>query len=132
MKKKTKKIAIAAGAAAAAAGVAAGAYYLYGSANAKEHRAALKKWAGAAKREIEREAKSLKDATLNEKNYKAIVKAVSERYRVLKNLEPEEVAAFVRAVSGDWEKYAARAKKRAAQGRTIAKRAAKKAKKKAR
>lgn len=128
MKKQNKRIAVAAAATAAAAGIAAGAYYLYGSKNAKEHRQALKKWAGAAKREVEREVKKLKDATLNEKNYKAIVKTVSTRYKELKKLDPKEVAAFVTAVGADWKKYSAVAKSRAGQGKRIVKKTVKKAK----
>lgn len=129
MKKQNKRIAIAAGAAAAAAGVAAGAYYLYGSKDAKEHRKALKKWGSAALRDVEREAKKIKDAALNEENFRGIVETVSERYRSLKNLDPEEVAAFVSAVSADWKKYSAAAKKRAVQGKRIAKKTVKKGKK---
>lgn len=128
MKKQTKRIAVTAAATAAAAGVAAGAYYLYGSKDAKEHRKAVAKWAGAAKREVEREAKKLKDAALNEKNYKAIVKEVSSRYKTLKNLDPKEVAAFVAAVSADWQKLSKKATKAAKKGTSAAKKAVKKAK----
>lgn len=132
MKKKgtTNKVAVGVAAAAVAAGAAAGAYYLYGSKNAKEHRKAVAKWAGAAKREVEREVKSLKSATLNEKNYKAIVKEVSGRYKTLKNLDPKEVAAFVTAVSADWKKLRGAAQKGTSTAKKTVKKAVKKAAKK--
>lgn len=96
--KKITKLEVAAGLAA----VAAGAYYLYYSKSAKRNRAAVKDWMKKAEKEIVAEAKKLKDAALNEDNYKRIVSAVSSKYQKLRKLESAEVEEFMTTLGSAW------------------------------
>jgi len=97
--KKTTKLGTVAGLAA----LAAGAYYFYYSKNAKKHRAAVKGWMEKAEKEIIEEALKLKDAALNEENYKAIVSTVTEKYRVLQKLGTREAEDFRDALQKAWK-----------------------------
>ncbi len=96
--KKITKLEVVAGLAAAAAG----AYYLYYSKSAKKNRAAMKSWMGKAEKEIVTEAKKLKDAALNEDNYRRIVSAVSSKYQKLRKLESGEVEEFISTLGSAW------------------------------
>lgn len=84
------------------AAAAAGAYYLYYSKSAKKNRAAVKDWMEKAEKEIVAEARKLKDAALNEDNYKRIVSAVSSKYQKLRKLESGEVEEFMTTLGSAW------------------------------
>lgn len=101
--KKSGTMGVVAGIAAAGA-AAAGAYYLYYSKDAKKNRAKVKDWTVKAEKEIVAEAKKLKDATFNEKNYKAIVSAVTAKYQKLKKFEATEGKEFMSALGSAWAK----------------------------
>ena len=100
--KKTGKMGVVAGIAAAAT-AAAGAYYLYYSKNAKKNRTAVKAWTVKAEKEILAEAKKLTEATFNEKNYRAIVAAVTAKYKKLKKFQEVEGNEFMTALGSAWE-----------------------------
>lgn len=101
MKQTTKKrVAIGTGAAAAAAALGAAAYYFYGSKDAKKNRKKASAWMRAAEREVMTRARALKDAAFTEENYKKIVREVAKKY---KEMEPDEVAAFVAGLTKAWK-----------------------------
>jgi uncharacterized protein HemX len=102
MKKSTKRGLEGAAALAGAAGAAAGAYYFYGSKNAKKNRKAAGVWMGKAEREVMANAKKLKIAATDKKNYDKVVKAVSAKYKDLQKLDAKDVAEFVRGMSEQW------------------------------
>lgn len=99
--KKTGKIGVVAGIAAAAT-AAAGAYYLYYSKNAKKNRTVVKAWTIKAEREILSKAKKLTEDTFNESNYKAIVAAVTAKYKKLKKFKEVEGNEFMTALGSAW------------------------------
>ncbi len=101
--KKSGKMGVVAGIVAGAT-AAAGAYYLYYSKNAKKNRALVKEWTVKAEKEIVAEAKKLKDVAFNEKNYKAIVSAVTAKYQKLKKFEAKEAKEFTSALGSAWAK----------------------------
>ena len=95
MAKKTRKGAhgkiateIAAGLAAAGAAAAAG-YYFYGSKQAKKHQKVAAKWANDMKREVIREAKSLK--TINPKDFAKVVDTVANTYYGVRSVRPADL-----------------------------------------
>ena len=98
---KTGKMGVVAGIAAAAT-AAAGAYYLYYSKNAKKNRTAVKAWTAKAEKEILAEARKLTKATLNEKNYKAIVASVTAKYKKLQKFKEVEGSEFITALGSAW------------------------------
>ncbi len=85
---------------AALAAAAAGAYYFYGKDGAK-HRKQLKQWAVKAKAEVIDRMKNLKVVT--EATYNKIVAEVVEKYRTVKNIDPEEVKALAEELKGYWK-----------------------------
>jgi hypothetical protein len=97
---KAKLIAGAGAGIAAAAAIAAGAQYLYGKEGAK-HRAQLKKLAGQAKSELKKEAHKL--GKLNRKAFDETSKVVASRYKDLKKISAEDVAAFAKELQGHWK-----------------------------
>ncbi len=105
--KKAVKRNLGVAAAAAAAGVAAagaGAYYFYASKDAKKHRKVAAAWMLKAEKEIKSQAGKLKDAAMNEKNYKQIVQTVSKKYQQANKVGGAELASFVKNLNGEWKK----------------------------
>lgn len=87
------------------AAAAAGAYYFYYSKNAKKNRKAAKEWMESAKEEVVSEVRKLKDAALNEENYKRIVAGVTEKYRKLRKLGARETKDFMSALGSGWKQF---------------------------
>lgn len=118
MKESTKKTAAIVGAAGATMAAAAGAYYLYGSKNAAQHRRKAKAWMRKAEREIVHEAKKLKNKTFTEANIRRVIDEVAKRYEAAKDIEPEDVRQFVAAVQKSWSSAGNTVKGRSSKGRT--------------
>ena len=76
----------------AVAAAAAGAYFLYGSKNAKQHRKQIKAWTLKAKGEVLEKLEKLKD--VNEEIYHKVVKQVSDKYQALKSIDKADVMEF--------------------------------------
>ncbi|MFZ2555818.1 MAG: hypothetical protein WAZ27_00605 [Minisyncoccia bacterium] len=98
--KNNKKVAGILGATMAAA---AGAYYLYGSEKASQHRRKASVWMRRAEREIVHEAKRLKDKAYTDENVKRVIKEVAKRYEIAKDIDPKDVQQFVAAVQKSWQ-----------------------------
>ena len=89
---------VAAGVATAVAAIAA-TYFFYGSKNAPKNRQKIKAWMLKAKGEILEQIENASE--INEKIYHNIIKEVSEKYQVLKNLDKKDVDDF----AGEMKKY---------------------------
>ena len=92
--------AIAAGIAGITA-AAVGAYYLYGSKDAKKHRAQVRGWMLKAKGEVIEQLEGVQDVT--ESAYMAAVDAVAKRYDQLKRIDPVELEAFIYEMKDHWD-----------------------------
>ncbi len=84
----------------------AGLYYLYGSDRAAQHRKDVSKWMHAAEREIIKEARRLKGLTYTDENIRRLIDAVAKKYEGARNLEPQDVRAFVSAMQENWQQLA--------------------------
>ncbi len=100
---KTKTKVELAGATAATAGALGAAYYFFGAKGAKKHRKEAVVWMTKAEKEIMAEAKKLKNATFNEKNYKKIVATVAAKYKALPKIDQKDVAHFHKALTSAWK-----------------------------
>ncbi|HEU0081087.1 MAG TPA: hypothetical protein VFQ72_03635 [Candidatus Paceibacterota bacterium] len=80
---------------------AIGGYYLYGHKDAAKNRAKVKGWMLKAKGEVLEELEKVQD--VGESAYMTAVDAVAKKYRELKNVEPEELAAFIEEMKGHWQ-----------------------------
>lgn len=92
--------AIAAGLAGITA-AAVGAYYLYGSKDAKKNRAKVKGWMLKAKGEVIEQLENVQDVT--EGAYMSAVDAVAKRYNDLKQIDPAELEAFIGEMREHWD-----------------------------
>ncbi len=113
MKEKSKTshkaaISIAAGLVTAAA---AGAYFLYGSKNAKKYRSNVKSWMFKAKGEILSELEKLEN--VSEEQYHAIVTAVTKKYETLSGIDKKDVALFLADIKKQWKAIVSSKKARA-------------------
>src|ERR1035441_7035652 len=86
---------------AALAAAAAGAYYLYGSAEGKTHRRAVKSWMLKAKAEVMDEIEKMKE--VNEDTYKQAIAKVAKKYKDVKGMNRAELAALVATLHGHWK-----------------------------
>ncbi len=93
-------MAVGAGVAAVVATVA-GAYFLYGSKDAKKHRKMVRSWSLKAKGEILEQLENLSE--VNEEVYHKIVKEVTDKYQSLKNVDKADVMAFVDELKKHWK-----------------------------
>lgn len=93
------KTAIGLGIAALAAAVA-GTYFLYGSDKASSNRRKMKSWMLRMKAEVMDEVAALKDVT--EETYDKTVAKVAEKYKQIKDIDPEEVTALAGRMKGHW------------------------------
>lgn len=96
----TTKIAVGVGVAAAAAAAAAGAYWFYGSKDAKTHRKQAKSWMLKARAEVMERVEALPD--INKDTYLAIVQEVVARYANAKGVTAAELAAVTKDLKGTW------------------------------
>jgi hypothetical protein len=104
-----------------AAVAAAGAYFLYGSSNAKSNRKTVKGWALKAKGEVLEVMEKAGNMTAEE--YQAALEKVAAGYSKLQSASKPEIAAFKKEMLSYW--------KQIAKGTGGAKKAAKKSAKKA-
>lgn len=86
---------------AALAAAAAGAYYLYGSSEGKAHRRKVSSWMLKAKAEVMEEIERMKE--VNEGAYKDIITKVAKKYKDVKGMDREELAALVMRLNGHWK-----------------------------
>lgn len=115
----------------AAAAAAAGAYFLYGSKNAKQNRAKVKSWTLKAKAEaleaLEKAGKMTKE------EYEEMIDRVGAAYSVVKEASKSDIASFKKEMKAYWknieESARPAAKKTAKKAAKTAKKAAKKASK---
>ncbi len=84
---------------AALAGIA-GAYFLYGSKDAKHNRKQVKGWVVKAKGEVIERLEKLKDVT--EEDYHMVVDTVVSKYQALKKGEPDQIVQLVKELKGYW------------------------------
>ena len=119
----TQKIGIGVGLTAAAVS-AAGAYFLYGSKDAKQNRATVKSWALKAKAEV---LEALEDAKeMSKEDYEVLVDTVSAAYASAKKASRSDLSSFRKEMKDHWnriEKEAGTVKKVASK---VAKKTAKK------
>jgi hypothetical protein len=102
MNKKQKKVAVGVGAAALAA-AAAGTYFLAGKRGAK-NRAAVSKWAGAAKQDVVKQLKGVRRVT--KQSYGTAVNTVLKQYKQLKKASPAELLMIANELKGQWDTVA--------------------------
>jgi len=101
MNKKTKKIVVEAGMGLAAlAATAAGAYFLSGKKGAK-NRKRVKGWMLKAKGEVLQEMEHMKN--MSEGTYHDTIDAMSERYKILKNVDEKELNHLVNELKSHWK-----------------------------
>lgn len=89
------------------AGVAAslvGAYFLYGSKNAKRNRQKVKSWTLKAKGEVLERLEGLKD--VSEDVYNATVDTVTKKYSLIKSIDKKEVESLARTLKSLWKDFA--------------------------
>ena len=121
-----QKVSIAVGLTATAV-AAAGAYFLYGSEDAKKNRKKVKSWMLKAKAEVLETLEQAQDMT--EAEYDKLIDSVSGAYSRLKDASKADIATFKREMKDHWrgiEEVAKPVKKRAVKA---VKKTAKKAKK---
>jgi len=95
----TKKIAGGLGLAALAA-AAATTYYFYGK-DGKKHRADAKHWGHAAKGEMLKKIKGMKQ--VSKQTYEQAVREVLAKYKQAKNIDPAELVALGTELKGHWD-----------------------------
>lgn len=122
--KKNEKTAL--GIVGATMAAAAGAYYLYGSEKAASHRRTASAWMKRAEKEIIAEAKRLKNKAYTDEHIQRVIREVAKRYTIAKNIDPEDVAAFVAMAQKGW-KDAGKAVKSRVPSRATLKKTVKKA-----
>ncbi len=101
----------------------AGAYYFYGSKEAKSHRAKLKAWSVKMKGDVMEKLEDLKE--VNQELYEKTVDTVAEQYEKVKNVTPADVAKVAKELKGYWKhmqrELAAGSKKTVTKAKKIAK-----------
>jgi len=108
----------------AAAVAAAGAYFFYGSPNAKKNRTKLKSWMMMAKAEVLEALEEAKSMTQEE--YEDLVEDVAEAYAALQTATKKDIVDFKKEMKDHWNKIEKSTKTKVKQA---AKKATKRAKK---
>jgi hypothetical protein len=108
---------------AIAAAAAAGAYFLYGSKDAKKNRKAVKGWVLKAKGEVIEKIEQVK-GELTEENYNKIVDGVAAKYSKVKTVTQDEVSDLLKDMKGHWKNI----KKHTVGAKVVAKKTVKKTK----
>lgn len=121
------KAGIGAGLAAAALAAAAGTYFLYGSKEATKNRKAVKSWMLKAKAEVLEGIEKAQNMT--QKDYEALVKAVSGAYAGIEGISKTDLTTFTKDMKAQWDGMAKTATKatKAASKKSSAKKSTKKA-----
>ncbi len=89
------------GIAVATIAAAAGAFFLYGSKDAKKNRKTVRGWVLKAKGEVLEKLETLK-GEMNEENYNKIVDTVMKKYGSLKDTSISDVEEVVKELKGHW------------------------------
>lgn len=97
----TRKAEIGAGIAAGVAAAALGAYFLYGSKDAKKNRAKVKGWALKAKGEVLQELENMERVT--EDSYERVVNNVIANYKGARNVSASELMALASDLRRHWK-----------------------------
>ncbi|MEX0930955.1 MAG: hypothetical protein WDZ68_01540 [Candidatus Paceibacterota bacterium] len=106
----------------AAAAAAAGAYFLYGSKNAKQNRAKVKGWTLKAKGEVLEAIEKAEHMT--KKDYEQLIDRIAAGYSIVKDASKVDIADFKREMKQHWEnieKSTGTAKKKVAKKATSSK-----------
>lgn len=111
-----------------AAVAAAGAYFLYGSSNAKNNRKKVRGWALKAKGEVLEALEKANKMTAEE--YQAAIEKIAAGYGKLQTVSKPEIDAFKKEMMSYWKQIASSgakksAKKAAKSARKVAKKATK-------
>lgn len=126
----TRNVGIGVGITAAAA-AAAGAYFLYGSKNAKANRAKVKSWMLKAKGEVLEALEYAEE--MSKEEYEELIEKIAATYATVQSATKKDIADFKREMKDHWKKIEKEAKpaakKVAKQAKKTAKKVAKKAKK---
>jgi Tfp pilus assembly protein PilP len=85
---------------AAVAAAAAGAYFFYGPGGSKNRRN-LKSWMVKARAEVMENVENLKD--VSEKSYDQVVDKVIAKYKKVKSIAPNELAAVQKELKSSWK-----------------------------
>ncbi len=93
----------------AAAAAAAGAYFLYGSKNAKKNRQKVKSWGLRAKAEALEAIEKAENMTKEE--YEAMIDKIGSAYSVIKDASKADIADFKKEMKSYWKNIAAEAGK---------------------
>ncbi len=94
------KVGVGAGLTAAAV-AAAGAYFLYGSKNAKQNRKTVAGWVEDAKKEV---VKGLEKAkTMSEQEYKDLIDKVGKAHAEIKKISKTDLAKFQKEMKDGWK-----------------------------
>ena len=88
------------GLAGAAAAAIIGGYFFYGKDGAK-HRKNLKTWAVKAKAEVLEKVEKTKD--MSEEKYNEAIDLISAKYAKVKDMNPEDIAAFAKDLKKHWK-----------------------------
>jgi hypothetical protein len=80
---------------------AVGAYYLYGSDEAHKNRAKVKAWMLKAKGDVLEELEKAQE--VSEAAYETALDSVARKYRELKNIDPDDLAAFIAEMRDHWQ-----------------------------
>lgn len=79
----------------------AGTVFLYGTDAGKKKRKQIKGWTLKAKGEVIEKLENLKD--LNEETYHKVIDTVTEKYKKLKTVAPEELEEVVQDLKKSWK-----------------------------
>lgn len=111
----------------AAAVAAAGAYFLYGSKNAKSNRTKVKSWALKAKADVLERLEDAKEMT--ESEFEELVNAIAGTYAGVKSASKGEIKDFQKEMMGHWQAIEKFAKPKRKQAKKTVKKAVQAAKK---
>lgn len=81
--------------------LAVGAYYLYGSKDAKKNRKKAKSWMLKAKAEALEAVEKLKD--VDQEQYERIIDKVETKYKKLKTVDNKDLLALGKELRGHWK-----------------------------
>ncbi len=88
----------------AALAAAAGAYYFYGSKEAKKHRGQMKAWTVKAKADVMEQMEKMKE--LSQQGYEEAVSQVMDKYKKLQSASPKELDHLTKELKSHWKDIA--------------------------
>ena len=118
------KVGLGAASLAALAAAAAGAFYFYGSKDAAKNRKKMRGWMIKARGEVVERMEKMKD--MSEDNYNTVVGQVMDKYKKIKNIDPQEITELAADMRKHWKNISGHLKAQTAPKRKpAAKKAAK-------